>query len=446
MKVKVNIFISMLLFFSLASVASAAPSSKFAIEAEYDYAGPFQDGVAIVSVDGMFGLINKSGEQIVEPIYTEMGDFVEGFSTVINDEGLSGIIDTTGKEVLPLKYDFVDIFKEDLAAVLTGDKWGFVDKKGKLVIPATFQDASRFYNGYAVIVNEEGHVGFINKTGKVIKQTKLYLQTEIAYEEFAFEEGFVWLRDDKDRLGFYSLSGKEILKPTYDSAVTEFYADPESDVSTYYFEEGLTVVSKDLKRVIVDTKGKVVAKLPQYDGLQGFIPYNVSEGTINVGYGEEEPTDFGVINKNGKQISFGKYNTYGGIKEGLVIVENNDKFGFADKNGKIVIKAQYDDVWTFKNGLAWVQKGKKWAIIDKKGKIVIDFKYESPGEYNYFDKDIFINGLAFVGNNDGYGLIDRNGKEVLALEYMIVGAPSEGLVPVSLDGEKFGYVAVPTTN
>jgi len=51
--------------------------------------------------------------------------------------------------------------------VKTGMKWGFIDKAGKFVIPAQFENAGRFSEQLAP-VSIGGRWGFIDKTGKVV--------------------------------------------------------------------------------------------------------------------------------------------------------------------------------------------------------------------------------------------------------------------------------------
>lgn len=53
-------------------------------------------------------------------------------------------------------------------------RWGFIDKTGKLVIPAEFSYVGNFKHGLApVIVNGDwSKFGYIDKTGKLVIQAK----------------------------------------------------------------------------------------------------------------------------------------------------------------------------------------------------------------------------------------------------------------------------------
>ena len=46
-------------------------------------------------------------------------------------------------------------------------KYGFVNERGKLVIPCKWNEASDFYEGLAAVKDANGKWGFVNKTGKL---------------------------------------------------------------------------------------------------------------------------------------------------------------------------------------------------------------------------------------------------------------------------------------
>ena len=69
--------------------------------------------------------------------------------------------------MLECKYKNVKDFSEGLAPVKIKSSWGYIDKKGKLVIDNIFQNAFRFQDGLAKI-KINGKYGFINTSGKII--------------------------------------------------------------------------------------------------------------------------------------------------------------------------------------------------------------------------------------------------------------------------------------
>ena len=102
------------------------------------------------------------------------------------------------------------------------------------------------------------------------------------------------------------------------------------------------------------------------------------------------------------------------------------KQGFK-KDGVVVIPAIYDKAWDFREGLALVELNDKWGYIDKIGKEVIPIKYDSGCAFS--------EGLARVYLNDEYCYIDKNGKAVTNYH----NNSSEGKIRVGIEG-KWGYI------
>src|SRR5438309_669023 len=87
--------------------------------------------VLLIVENGKYGYIDKTGRVVIEPQFTNAGEFSEGLAYVeIND--LYGFIDTTGSLVIPPQFDEVESFSEGRAAVSNSSgKWGFIDRDGK---------------------------------------------------------------------------------------------------------------------------------------------------------------------------------------------------------------------------------------------------------------------------------------------------------------------------
>src|SRR5260370_22035067 len=80
-----------------------------------------------------------------------------------------GYIDKTGKFVIPPQFPHAESFSEGLALVLVGDKYGYIDNIGKTVIPPQFSHASSFSEGLAAVrVGDKD--GYIDKTGRMAIQ------------------------------------------------------------------------------------------------------------------------------------------------------------------------------------------------------------------------------------------------------------------------------------
>lgn len=218
----------------------------------------------------------------------------------------------TGKLVTGLQFTDLDggTIPHGLRAVAVGNKWGYIDTLGQLVIQPQFDGAKNFSEELG-LVSMDGKYAFVDKTGKFI------------------------------------------INPQFESAGN--------------FSEGLAPVQfSDGTHGYVDTTGRAVINLPDgADGgqfLDGFAAVYYSDGTI------------GYINKTGNVVSRreNKYDALNANPEdGLTCVrfKASQKWGCLDKTGQLIIPAQFDDVSVYQ-GLANVSIGDKSGWMDETGNYV----------------------------------------------------------------------------
>jgi hypothetical protein len=151
---------------------------------KFGFVDQFFEGLAMVRPleSNEFGYINTKGEWVIKPAYDLSLGFHEGLATVkeMNNDGSStfAIIDKTGKELAKnMKYNFVGIFKEGLAAFENVNfQWGYIDRSGKEVIPAQFASPKFFINGLARVETGsffgELKIVYINKKGQIVWKEK----------------------------------------------------------------------------------------------------------------------------------------------------------------------------------------------------------------------------------------------------------------------------------
>ena len=166
----------------------------------YDYIGFSEEQKLIVLLaNKKWGFMDKSGNQITSQIYEEISypcgdnkypDFFNDGTLGVKKDGKWGYIDETGKEFIPCKYYWVYEFREGLAAVSIGDasnfKTGFIDKTGNTVIPFDFEyvaggcdHSGGFYNGLAA-VRKNNKWGYVDKAGKM-KIPCIYQNVEASF-------------------------------------------------------------------------------------------------------------------------------------------------------------------------------------------------------------------------------------------------------------------------
>ncbi len=101
-----------------------------------------QDGTNLrVSCGGVFDLCGYddavSGQEVIPRRFGKAHEFSEGLAAV-RVEGIYGVIDPTGEMVIAPEYDEVGPFEFGLARILVNNRVGLVDRSGKIVVEPDF--------------------------------------------------------------------------------------------------------------------------------------------------------------------------------------------------------------------------------------------------------------------------------------------------------------------
>ena len=236
-----------------------------------------------------------------------------------------GFVNVKGKEVIPCIYDAAKSFSNQYAAVakeVEGKRlWGFINKKGEEIVPCTYKEVGDFSkDGLAfVCVNSEDTkkdvYGFVNTKGEVA--------IPLTFDGTdGFSEGLarVYSRDKRAN-GYINTKGELVIAYMYDQAS--------------YFSEGVAWVNKDDRYFVIDKENETVFKL-----------------------------------KDG-------YEPRGDFHDGLAVVAEEGWFtlkGYVNKEGEFVVPVKYDIAEDFENGIAEVkeEKGFSYYINTKGEKVEID--------------------------------------------------------------------------
>lgn len=160
-------------------------SGKVVIPPRYQVAQAFSpEGLAAVVDGDGWAYIDKTGRTVVRPLVVDNGPdyFREGVARFRRDERV-GFFNTRGAVVIKPAYAYAMPFSEGLAAVcegciemlqgehraIKGGKWGFIDRRGVLVVPLQFLEAGSFKNGRAMVLAVTGW-RYIGKDGRAAEQ------------------------------------------------------------------------------------------------------------------------------------------------------------------------------------------------------------------------------------------------------------------------------------
>lgn len=257
--------------------------------------------------------------------YDDYFDFSEGLCKVrlgSYSEGKFGFINSKGKLVIPCTFELAGQSHDEMIWFKEGDKYGFINRKGDVIVPATYKNVEDFSEGLAVVAipKDAEHswdkvYGYVNKKGEVA--------IPIVYDYAQdFHDGLALVKENK-KYGYLDKKGEFAIPANYDDASE--------------FSEGIAFVKKNNKEYAIDTKGEVIFALPKRMSIQG---------TFHDG--------LALVEKYGESWS------------------DDDYYGYINKQGEVVIPCKYDDAEDFKNGVAQVEKNDKKFYINTQGEKVED--------------------------------------------------------------------------
>jgi hypothetical protein len=160
----------------------------------------------VKDANGKWVHINEQGK-LVGQMWRNVKYFQDGLAPVETQDEKWGFVDKTGKVVIPCQYYSVDWFAEGLAAVSKSvDNWlkyGFIDKTGKEVIPFKYRTAYSFSEGLAPVSEDDKTFGYIDKSEKVVIPFKFK-------KAYPFEHGKARVQDENGNWRKIDKTGKFI--------------------------------------------------------------------------------------------------------------------------------------------------------------------------------------------------------------------------------------------
>jgi hypothetical protein len=347
--------------------------------------------------NGLWGYIDKTGKEIIEPKFRSAGQFSEGLAP-IRLNGTYGYIDKTGNFVIQPQFDIAYSFDQGQAKVYINGEPYYIDKDGKKTFEHNYSEILGFgENDFSIIKTKTENYGVIDKKGKSLVDT-------IYKEVTPFTNGLAIVTgknheppytDDEEvepvfEIGVIRSNGNFIVPFGKYKSISEFingFAKVELIVEHkkgWYDDTGIIDHEGNLRFI-------VPAKNWHFDyGNQNFSEglsivdiFSVDPDTIKVWGGSNRYTYKGVINSDGKIL-------------------------FSNKN--------WDEITPFKRNRAFIQDiNENWYLIDKKGQILNEEPYKEIlyETYNGNPKYLFQNGIQFVQTDKGWGAIDTTGQYII---------------------------------
>jgi hypothetical protein len=180
------------------------------------------------------------------------------------------------------------------------EKWGYIDKTGKIVIEPTFDGAGPFSEGLTWVKTNNKY-GFIDKTGKLIIETQKYTFVSL------FSEGLALVVTGQNKQNMY------LRDQLYTISISS--RNPSLPVGRMFF---------------IDKTGKTIIDLQDLGVKTVLLVF--SEGLVGVKIGLK----WGFIDQTGKVVIELKYDVVWPFTHGLAKVVIDGKYGYINKSGKYI--------------------------------------------------------------------------------------------------------------
>lgn len=343
----------------------------------------YENDVVRVEKNGLYGLIDLSGKELLQCEYDKI-EALEGVENTfkITKDGKVGIADEKGNVLITPSYAEITSLDKDKSQgfiVKNSDgKYGIVDTANKQVLETKYDTVEKIYRNDYYVVTENGKQEVVKKAGDIVLSGN-YDKIEAILQNP--ENGIIYKQ--KEKYGIMNLSGDVVIKPEYEKLKEG--------------ASGSIIAKKDSKYGIIDLQGNqkvefkyqnlsynekadlYIAEDDQYENEILDSNYQVKQ----TGYLIELNTDKGYmeLNQNNSykyyNFKFEEQNAENIFTSNTLFASKKDgKYGFVDKNGKTVVDYIYDDVTSQNSyGYAGIKKDGKWGAIDKDGKVVKEPTY-----------------------------------------------------------------------
>jgi len=311
---------------------------KLVITPQFEAARPFirEAKVAPVKVGGKWGLVDREGRFSVTPQFQALEPSGDGKSFWVQVANRWGLIDAKGAFLINPRYDSHagDFDAKGRAIVRVGTKAGVVNRKGELVIPATFDSivsrglpderSAVFADGLALAI-QNGKAGFIDEKG-----------AWVINPQFTDARWF-----DRERLAAVSTGTAQAPRWGFIDRKGAFVIAPQFEMANAFGAAGLAAVKVGDVWGFIDRKGdyrinpQFVAVLPFADGPGGpSAPVAVRGG--------DGSTRWGVIDPKGNfriQPQFDSLRAFD--RNGRAVAGMGDQLGLIDDKGRFVVNPMY---------------------------------------------------------------------------------------------------------
>lgn len=326
-----------------------------------------------------------------------------------------------------------NIYSENIFRIEVDKKFGFIDSNGKIVVEPTFHDAQlSSINSNLIYVSKNGKCGYIDKNG-IIKIALQFYECSRFYEDFAIvidefnciENQLEYSQSVIDKSGNIIFSTKDKTILTYSEG---FFVIRNKVQKKCNFNEALQNSNNFGNYGLLNSKGKEIFGL-EFQFISGF-----KNGLSIV----KSNGKWGILDKNLKIVLPIKYDNISTFVAGYSIIQLNNESAVLNNKLEIVIPfgiylsiLDFSEEKTRACKYILPRKSSDYqcsnVIIDLKGNIL----FKETMQLKYIEN--FYDGVAIATNERKLqGLIDKTFKWVIKPKYYLISPIGDGFFQVYL--------------
>ena len=450
MEKKKVIKLLIIIFIIIAILAAATITILYFVKkSKFDYqiSNVEEYNYSILYRDDKYGVINKEGEIVVEPTYTnvqipnpsrplficvseynrELGEYE---NKVLN-ENKEQIL-TTYDSVSAISVDSTDTnvpYEKSVLKYRKDGKYGLIDFDGNEITKPIYDDIRGLgYKEGTLLVKQGEKYGVININGAEMVEIKYdsvsadnYYDSQTKSKNAGFiisektEEGY--------RYGYIDYKGKRILKPEFRKIerVNEIQGDDiyfiaykngqaglmrnnkcltnyEFESIEYNLSNNLFIAQRNSKKGVMNTNGDIIVNT-EYDELSFGGEY------INAIKNDE----LTILDVNGNEIQNSDIVSLTKTKDSnyYIAIDQDNLYTVLDQNKNNLLNNKYDYIEYLGNSHFIVSKDRKSGIIDSNDNVLLDIKYSSV--ISLHEADLI---QAYNVENDETILFNKNFEEI----------------------------------
>ena len=450
---------------------------------DYEIVKVEQINYYIMNKEDRYGVINKEGEIIVEPVYDivqipnpSKDIFIcmyeydvekkEYKVKVLNEKGEAIYQEYENVQAIPTEttYDGIPFEKTVLKYKKSG-KYGLLSIDGKKMTDPIYDQISAItYKEGMLLVKQNGKCGVINLNGKMVIPIEYEIITADNYysEKTLYKRaGFIVSKKSEEgyRYGYINYKGEKITNTEYTEIerVTEIQDDKniylvalkngqagllknkkvllnyEYEEISYNLYNDVFVIQRNGKQGIADKNGNIKVQ-PEYQSiLFGGIYINA-----------QKDNEMLLLDINGNKIDDQSILTKIPTKDGkhYIISDENEDYNIIDAEGNVVINKNYSYIEELDNNYYIVANSNRNGIIDLSGKFMVDLKYNSI--YKLGDTQVI---QANISSTNTVSLINSNMQTIVTMDNAAVEVKKDYIrVYSETENRYFDYQGKELTN